>query len=107
MSTAKKFNILKDSIGDLRVKDKRCIYLLMRTSSDDLNVDTFFPHYGFTAGEFAVGQVLCENRKTASTSTSSSSSASSSSITSVAVDTSGSDSFRTKNQKLKRRGAVC
>lgn len=62
-STFHKFNNMRDAITNLRVRDKRAIFLLMRTASDQLTVDTFFPLQGFTAGEFAVGQVLAENNR--------------------------------------------
>jgi len=68
LATYNKVSVMKEAISHLRVKDKRAIFLLMRTAADQLTVDTFFPLQGFTAGEFAVGQVLAENnRKSAST----------------------------------------
>ena len=63
VATLTKFQNLRQYFADLRVRDKRAIFLLMRTASDTLNTDTFFPVYGFTAGEFAVGQVLAENNR--------------------------------------------
>ena len=63
IATFHKFNNMRDAITNLRVRDKRAIFLLMRTASDQLTVDTFFPLQGFTAGEFAVGQVLAENNR--------------------------------------------
>jgi hypothetical protein len=62
-ATYQKFQALRESIAHLRVRDKRSLFLLMRTAADQLTVDTFFPTYGFTAGEFAVGQVLSENNR--------------------------------------------
>ena len=62
-STFQKFTNMKQAIANLRVRDKRSIFLLMRTAADQLTSDTFFPNYGFTAGEFAVGQVLSENNR--------------------------------------------
>jgi len=62
-ATCRKFSAMRDAIAHLRVRDKRSIFLLMRTAADQLTVDTFFPAYGFTAGEFAVGQVLSENNR--------------------------------------------
>lgn len=56
-----KVNVLYTSVAQLSVKDKRQIFLLMRTAGDTLTPDTFFPQQGFTAGEFAVGQVLAEH----------------------------------------------
>lgn len=67
-STYQKIAVMRDAIAHLEVRDKRSIFLLMRTAADQLTVDTFFPAYGFTAGEFAVGQVLAEHsRKTTTT----------------------------------------
>lgn len=63
LATYNKFNNMKNAIAHLRVRDKRAIFLLMRTAADELNVDTFFPLQGFTAGEFAVGQVLADNNR--------------------------------------------
>lgn len=62
-ATYAKMMAMKDAIAHLRVRDKRAVFLLMRTASDQLNVDTFFPLQGFTAGEFAVGQVLADNNR--------------------------------------------
>jgi hypothetical protein len=62
-ATYQKFTAMKEAIAHLRVRDKRAIFLLMRTAADQLTVDTFFPLQGFTAGEFAVGQVLAENNR--------------------------------------------
>jgi hypothetical protein len=65
--TFEKFAVLREAIAHLEVRDKRSIFLLMRTAADQLTVDTFFPAYGFTAGEFAVGQVLAEHNRKGST----------------------------------------
>ena len=62
-STYQKIAVMRDAIAHLEVRDKRSIFLLMRTAADQLTVDTFFPAYGFTAGEFAVGQVLAEHSR--------------------------------------------
>ena len=43
----------------MKVKDKRSLFLTLR-SALDVTVDTFFPKYGITAGEFAVWQILAE-----------------------------------------------
>ena len=61
--TWKKYMVLSRFIEELRVREKRHIFQIMRRSSE-LSHDTFFPEYGITAGEFAVWQVLSENRKT-------------------------------------------
>ena len=49
-------------VSNLRVKDKRSLFCLMRTG-DNISVNTFFPTFGFTAGEFATWQVLTENAR--------------------------------------------
>jgi hypothetical protein len=53
---------LSKYIEQLRVRDKRQIFQIMRKTVN-LSDNTFFPMYGFTAGEFSVWQVLSENRK--------------------------------------------
>ena len=60
--TWKKYVVLSKFIEQLRVRDKRQIFQIMRRA-ENLTESTFFPHYGFTAGEFSVWQVLSENRK--------------------------------------------
>ena len=55
--TWKKYIVLSRTIEGLRVKDKRNIFQMMRVKPN-VNEDTFFPMYGFTAGEFATWQVL-------------------------------------------------
>ena len=55
--TWKKYIVVSKFVENLRVKDKRSIFQLMRLK-EDVNEDTFFPFYGFTAGEFATWQVL-------------------------------------------------
>ena len=65
-ATYRKFNCMREAIAHLRVRDKRSIFLLMRTA-EELTTDTFFPSMGFTAGEFAVGQVLSENNRKSTT----------------------------------------
>jgi hypothetical protein len=64
--TWKKYIVLSRFVDTLRVKDKRQIFHMMRNHGpDELHHDTFFPHFGITAGEFSVWQVLSENsRKT-------------------------------------------
>ena len=60
--TWKKYVILSKYIEQLRVRDKRHIFQIMR-KTENLNDGTFFPKYGFTAGEFSVWQILSEHRK--------------------------------------------
>ena len=61
--TWKKYLILSCFIEQLRVRDKRQIFHIMRRQGDTLTHDSFFPRYGITAGEFAVWQVLSDSRK--------------------------------------------
>lgn len=60
--TWKKYIVISCFVENLRVKDKRHLFYIMRRS-DALDHDTFFPNYGITAGEFAIWQILSENRK--------------------------------------------
>lgn len=60
--TWKKYIVLSRVIGALRVKDKRHIFSIMRRT-DELSHETFFPEYGFTAGEFTIWQILSDQRK--------------------------------------------
>lgn len=61
-ATWKKYIVLGNSIERLRVRDKRHIFQMIRTY-DQVTPDTFFPQYGFTAGEFSVWQVLSDNNR--------------------------------------------
>lgn len=61
-ATFRKMKNMLKAISQLRIKDKRLLFVLMR-SSPDLTVDTFFPVHGFTSGEFSVGHVLTENNR--------------------------------------------
>ena len=58
--TWKKYIVQYRFVENLRVKDKRHIFYIMRNSTNISN-DTYFPNYGLTAGEFALWQVLSEN----------------------------------------------
>lgn len=49
-------------IESLKVKDKRAIFHIMRRA-ENLTENTFFPTYGFTAGEFAIWQILTDTKK--------------------------------------------
>lgn len=60
--TWKKYIVISCFVESLRVKDKRHLFHIMR-KAPNLNHDTFFPTYGITAGEFAIWQILSENRK--------------------------------------------
>lgn len=61
--TWKKYLILSIFVEQLRVREKRHIFHIMRRHIDTLSHDSFFPQYGITAGEFATWQVLAESRK--------------------------------------------
>lgn len=54
-----RYNALLNYVMSLRVKEKRRVYVLMR-NMPNLTVDVFFPHHGFTAGEFSFFQVISE-----------------------------------------------
>ena len=60
--TWKKYLVLSSVVETLKVKDKRAIFYVMRRT-ELLSPDTFFPLYGFTAGDFAVWQILCDAKK--------------------------------------------
>ena len=60
--TWKKYIVISKYVENLRVRDKRNIFQMMRLKAD-VTDDTFFPHYGFTAGEFATWQVLKDNAR--------------------------------------------
>jgi hypothetical protein len=62
-STFRKYEILYDVIKDFSVKDKRRVFAEMRTTNINVTPDTFFPQYGFTAGEFSTWAVLTENNR--------------------------------------------
>ena len=53
--------VLSKAIEDLKVKDKRVLFNIMRTQS--VSGDTFFPNYGFTAGEFSLWHILVESSR--------------------------------------------
>jgi hypothetical protein len=54
-----KYMVLSKIIENLRVKDKRALFHMMRTIP--ITENSFFPYYGFTAGEFSVWHVLSES----------------------------------------------
>ena len=49
------------TVKTMKVKQKRLIFNAMR--STNTNIDTFFPAFGLTAGEFCLFQILNETRK--------------------------------------------
>ena len=62
--TWKKYIVLSCFVDSLRVKDKRQLFQIMRRQGDELDHNSFFPAFGLTAGEFAIWQILSDNRKT-------------------------------------------
>jgi len=61
-ATYEKINCIKQSIMSLQVKDKRCLFSIMRLTKN-LTSNSFFPRYGITAGQFSVFYVLSENNR--------------------------------------------
>lgn len=63
--TYRKYLVLSAKIDSLRMKDKRTLFNIMRKSQTEgaLDHNTFFPEYGFTAGEFATWQILNDTGK--------------------------------------------
>jgi len=55
--------VVERTVSQLRVKDKRLLFNLMRQPGVDEN--TFFPKYGITAGEFAVWHILADTARRA------------------------------------------
>jgi predicted transport protein len=60
-TTFKKNIIFFDVIKKFSIKDKRKILSLLRLS--EINVDTLFPNYGITAGEFCTWIMLSGNSR--------------------------------------------
>jgi hypothetical protein len=58
--TYHKYQVMYDVIDNLRIKHKRRVFLLMR-ECETLSINSFFPHFGFTAGEFATWHLLTDN----------------------------------------------
>jgi hypothetical protein len=63
--TMDKYNTIKSTIGNLRVKDIRHMFMLMR-KTDGIDANYLFPRYGFTCGEFTTGYVLNMPHRTSS-----------------------------------------
>ena len=49
---------LQRYVQDLRVKDIRHLFSVMRKNSDTLVPDSLFPRYGITVGEFCTAYVV-------------------------------------------------
>jgi hypothetical protein len=57
LTTSAKYEVLFSHLSNLRVKDVRQLFCKMRNESEcDANI--LFPAYGFTVGEFTLGQVF-------------------------------------------------
>jgi hypothetical protein len=63
LATYRKNVVFHDVIKDFSVKDKRRVFADMRNSSISVGVNTLFPRYGFTSGEFSTWTVLTENNR--------------------------------------------
>lgn len=55
-------NRVQKYIGSLKMKEKRCLFYLVRTTQG-LTSNTFFPKFGISAGQFATFQVLNEHSR--------------------------------------------
>lgn len=53
-----RITLLMVRIGSLEMKHKRQIFLWIRNGQGHVDHHTFLPTYGFTVGEFALGQIL-------------------------------------------------
>jgi hypothetical protein len=62
-ATFRKNNILYELIINISIKDKRKIFTKMRTTPIPVTIDTFFPPYGFTAGEFSTWAILTSDKR--------------------------------------------
>ena len=60
-ATYKKNIVFHDVIKDFSVKDKRRVFSDMRAAVVPISVNTFFPRYGFTSGEFSTWTILTES----------------------------------------------
>lgn len=62
-STYQKNTIFYDFIKDFPPKNKRRVLSNMRNKDLPVNVDTFFPHHGFTVGEYSTWAILTVKNK--------------------------------------------
>jgi hypothetical protein len=58
-----KYALIQKQIESYVVGDKRKIFRLMRENNNDTTVNSFFPCYGLTAGEFSVWYVLRASKR--------------------------------------------
>ena len=61
-ATYKKNDIFYNVVKDFSIKDKRRLFAEMK-NCENINVNTFFPRYAFTVGEFALWTLLTERNK--------------------------------------------
>lgn len=61
LPTWRKLVILSCAVDDMRVRDKRRIFQLMRGA--DMHENVFLPHIGMTLSVFATFQVLADNQR--------------------------------------------
>ncbi len=52
-----RYNIVSKQVSNLRVKQKRQIFVSMRETTD-VDMHSFLPHYGITCGEFSIFHIL-------------------------------------------------
>ena len=57
----RKLSIVSCAVSDMRVRDKRRVFQLMR--NPDMREDTFLPHIGITLSVFATFQVLADSQR--------------------------------------------
>lgn len=58
--TWKKYRILASTIDAIQIRQKRHIFQLLRSNSND---NAFMPLYGFTSGAFCTWQILGEGKR--------------------------------------------
>jgi len=63
LATYRKNLIFHDVIKDFSVKNKRRVFSDMRNTTIAVGVNTLFPRYGFTSGEFSTWTILTENNR--------------------------------------------
>lgn len=61
MMTAQKYNSILQKVKSFDTKDKRKIYSIVRAKDGDIDEHTFFPTYGFTAGQYSIFDLLARN----------------------------------------------
>lgn len=61
LPTWRKLTILSCAVEDMRIRDKRRIFQLMRGA--DMHEDVFLPHIGLTLSVFATFQVLSDSQR--------------------------------------------